>query len=71
MSVQVKCVDCRFYLSKDLQAGFCKRYPPIPVVIPAIDNLGRTGAQIQWSRPGVKPDDFCGEFSLGRLKAAD
>lgn len=68
---KVKCSDCRWYLIKSLQDGFCRRYPPVALVIPATSALGASGTQIAWTSPSVLPTNYCGEFSLAKLKETD
>ena len=47
-----RCEDCKFWLPKDVNNGFCRRFPPLPVLRVSDSN----GYPVTWKM------DWCGEF---------
>jgi hypothetical protein len=66
-----KCRDCRHYDSATLTSGSCHiRAPKVQVVLIPQENMARQMQmvpQILSAWPPVQPDQWCGEFSLGKL----
>lgn len=67
----VKCEDCEFWKRSENETdGECRRYPPIPLLVPMAQNvLDKSGKQavgmgIQCFFPKTRGEIFCGEFKI-------
>jgi hypothetical protein len=63
-----RCKNCRYWLEKYDEQGFCRRYPPVPVVDVSYseDHEGKLAAVFSTNPdtyfPETVADEWCGEW---------
>lgn len=60
------CRECLFFtLHREGEpGGMCRRYPPVPIVLPMVNALsGQAQITIQSAFPESLASQFCGEFN--------
>ena len=69
--IQIACKTCRHadvvkdqFGKLDFNHRTCKRYPPVPVLLPAMNAQGQqVGVQLSSAFPTLKASDHCGEWA--------
>lgn len=68
-TMQSACMFCVFWKPQDSQIGWCRRYPPLPIVWP--ERMGETlppRYEMRSAQPETNALDVCGEWQLAPLK---
>jgi len=67
MSKRPICENCRhaFVVDAEKDQFTCKRFPPVPLLVPTTNALGEHGLGVQTVSPPVNGADHCGEFAPG------
>lgn len=64
------CQTCVYFAAlvdkgETIKGGYCKRFPPVPVVVYGQDVMGQPKAQVMAHFPPVNAGEFCGEHEDG------